>query len=109
IEIGRPILSHVCETRNELQQIAEKQNGMTPGAYLDSIGFLGHDVVAAHDVWLTPDEIKVFAQKRVGVAHCPESNSMLASGIAPVVDMLRPGVVVGIGTDGPAGSNNNPG
>src|SRR5436190_7060063 len=80
---------------------------MTPGAYLDSIGFLGHDVVAAHGVWLTPDEIKTFAQKRVGVAHCPESNSMLASGIAPVVDMRKAGVNVGLGTDGPAGSNNN--
>jgi len=106
-ELGVPILIHVSETRNELQQVAEKQNGMTPGAYLDSIGFLGHDVIAAHGVWLTPDEIKVFAQKRVGVAHCPESNSMLASGIAPVVDMRKAGVNVGLGTDGPAGSNNN--
>jgi len=106
-ELGVPILIHVSETKNELQQIAEKQNGMTPGAYLDSIGFLGHDVVAAHGVWLTPDEIKVFAQKRVGVAHCPESNSMLASGIAPVVDMRKGGINVGLGTDGPAGSNNN--
>ncbi len=106
-ELGVPILIHVSETRNELLQVAEKQNGMTPGVYLDSIGFLGHDVVAAHGVWLTPDEIKVFAQKRVGVAHCPESNSMLASGIAPVVDMRRAGVTVGLGTDGPAGSNNN--
>ena len=106
-ELGVPILIHVSETQNELKQVAEKHDGMTPGAYLDSIGFLGHDVVAAHGVWLTPDEIKVFAQKRVGVAHCPESNSMLASGIAPVVDMRRAGVNVGIGTDGPAGSNNN--
>ena len=106
-ELHAPILIHVSETQNELKQIAEKQNGMTPAAYLDSIGFLGHDVVAAHGVWLTPDELKIFAQKRVGVAHCPESNSMLASGIAPVVDMRRAGVIVGIGTDGPAGSNNN--
>ncbi|HYS53328.1 MAG TPA: amidohydrolase [Thermoanaerobaculia bacterium] len=106
-ELHAPILIHVSETQNELKQVAEKQNGMTPGVYLDSIGFLAHDVVAAHGVWLTPGEIKVFAQKRVGVAHCPESNSMLASGIAPVVDMRRAGVNVGIGTDGPAGSNNN--
>ena len=106
-ELGVQILIHVSETQNELKQVAEKHDGMTPGAYLDSIGFLGHDVVAAHGVWLTSDEIKVFAQKRVGVAHCPESNSMLASGIAPVVDMRRAGVNVGIGTDGPAGSNNN--
>ena len=106
-ELHAPILIHVSETQNELKQVAEKQNGMTPGAYLDSIGFLGHDVVAAHGVWLTPAEIATFAQKRVGVAHCPESNSMLASGIAPVVDMRKAGVNVGLGTDGPAGSNNN--
>ena len=106
-ELHAPILIHVAETRNELQQVAEKQNGATPAAYLDSLRFLGHDVVAAHGVWLTPDDIRVFAEKRVGVAHCPESNSMLASGIAPVVDMRRAGVNVGLGTDGPAGSNNN--
>lgn len=106
-ELHAPILIHVSETRNELQVVAEKQNGLLPGLYLDSIGFLGHDVVAAHGVWLTPEEIRLFAQKGVGVAHCPESNSMLASGIAPVVDMRRGGMNVGLGTDGPAGSNNN--
>ncbi|HMC22370.1 MAG TPA: amidohydrolase, partial [Thermoanaerobaculia bacterium] len=106
-ELHAPILIHVSETKNELQQVAEKQNGMLPGIYLDSIGFLGHDVVAAHGVWLTADEIRIFAQKGVGVAHCPESNMMLASGMAPVVDMRRGGVNVGLGTDGPAGSNNN--
>ncbi|HEX9983416.1 MAG TPA: amidohydrolase [Thermoanaerobaculia bacterium] len=106
-ELGAPILIHVSETRDELRQVAEKQNGQTPGAYLDSIGFLGDDVVAAHGVWLTPAEIRIFAAKNVGVAHCPESNMMLASGVAPVVDMLAAGVDLGLGTDGPAGSNNN--
>jgi 5-methylthioadenosine/S-adenosylhomocysteine deaminase len=106
-ELHAPILIHVSETKDELRQVAEKHDNMTPGAYLDSIGFLGHDVVAAHGVWLTPDEIKTFAAKRVGVAHNPESNEMLASGIAPVVEMRRAGVNVGLGTDGPAGSNNN--
>jgi 5-methylthioadenosine/S-adenosylhomocysteine deaminase len=106
-ELGLPILIHVSETKNELQQVAEKQNNMTPGAYLDSIGFLGDDVVAAHGVWLTPDELRTFAQRKTGVVHCPESNQMLASGIAPVVEMIRAGVEVGLGTDGPAGSNNN--
>ena len=76
-------------------------------AYLDSIGFLGDDVVAAHGVWLTPEEIKTFAAKTTGVVHCPESNQMLASGVAPVVAMIKAGVEVGLGTDGPAGSNNN--
>jgi 5-methylthioadenosine/S-adenosylhomocysteine deaminase len=106
-ELHAPILIHVAETQNEVKTIKEQHNGLTPGAYLDSLGFLGRDVVAAHGVWLTPDEIKAFAQRGTGVAHCPESNMMLASGVAPVVDMRRGGMNVGLGTDGPAGSNNN--
>ncbi len=106
-ELHAPILIHVSETKNELKEVAEKHNGLTPGAYLDSIGFLGPDVVAAHGVWLTDDEMKTFARRHTGVAHCPESNMMLASGIAPVVDMRKAGMNVGLGTDGPAGSNNN--
>jgi 5-methylthioadenosine/S-adenosylhomocysteine deaminase len=106
-ELGVPILIHVSETKNELQQVAEKHGGMTPGVYLESIGFLGDDVVAAHGVWLTPDEIKTFVQRKTGVTHCPESNEMLASGVAPVVAMRAAGLDVGLGTDGPAGSNND--
>lgn len=106
-ELGIPILIHVSETKDELRQVAEKQNGMTPGAYLDSIGFLGDDVVAAHGVHLTAAELRTFAAKKTGVVHCPESNQMLASGVAPVVEMIAAGVEVGLGTDGPAGSNNN--
>jgi 5-methylthioadenosine/S-adenosylhomocysteine deaminase len=106
-ELGIPILIHVSETKDELRQVAEKQNGMTPGAYLDSIGFLGDDVVAAHGVHLTPAELRTFAERKTGVVHCPESNQMLASGVAPVVEMIAAGMEVGLGTDGPAGSNNN--
>ena len=105
-ELHPPILIHVAETRDELKQINDKYQ-TTPGKFLDSIGFLGHDVVAAHCVWLNDDEIKTFAAKRVGCAHNPESNMMLASGVAPVVAMRSAGVNVGLGTDGPAGSNNN--
>ena len=101
-----PILIHVSETQNDLAQVKEK-HGTTDGKYLDSINFLGDDVVAAHGVWLTPEEIAIFAQRKTGVAHCPESNMMLASGVAPIGDMRKAGVDVGIGTDGPAGSNNN--
>lgn len=106
-ELGVPILIHVSETKDELRQVAEKQNGATPGAYLDSIGFLGDDVVAAHGVHLTPAEITTFAARKTGVVHCPESNQMLASGVAPIVEMIKAGMEVGLGTDGPAGSNNN--
>ncbi|MBK5258445.1 MAG: amidohydrolase [Thermoanaerobaculia bacterium] len=106
-ELGVPILIHVSETKEELRQVAERANGMTPPAYLDSIGFLGDDVVVAHGVWLTPDDMQRFAGRKVGVVHCPESNMMLASGVAPIIQMQRAGIDVGLGTDGPAGSNNN--
>ena len=106
-ELKAPILIHVSETKDELRQVAERTKGMTPGTYLDSIGFLGDDVVAAHGVWLTTDEIHRFAARKTGVVHCPESNMMLSSGVAPILSMMRLGVDVGLGTDGPAGSNNN--
>lgn len=80
---------------------------MLPGLYLNAIDFLGHDVIAAHGVWLTPQEIRIFADKKVGVIHNPISNMMLASGVAPVTDMRKAGINVGLGTDGPAGSGNN--
>ena len=106
-ELHAPILIHVAETKNEAAQIKDNTAGLSPAAYLDSIGLLGHDVIVAPGTWLTPDDIRTFAAKRVGVAHCPESNMMLASGVAHVVDMRKAGVAVGLGTDGPAGSNNN--
>jgi 5-methylthioadenosine/S-adenosylhomocysteine deaminase len=106
-ELGIPIVIHVSETKAELRQVAEKQNGATPLAYLDSIGFLGDDVTINHGVHLTAAEIQTIAAKKVGVAHCPESNMMLASGIAPVVEMRLADIDLGLGTDGPAGSNNN--
>lgn len=106
-ELDAPILIHVSETQNELDQVKAKHNGLTPGDYLDSIGFLGDDVVAAHGVWLSKEEIEKFAAKKVGVVHCPESNMMLASGIAPVTQMRAAHIELGLGTDGPAGSNND--
>lgn len=105
-EVKVPILIHVSETQADLAQVKER-SGTTDGMYLDSLNFLGDDVVAAHGVWLTPEEISMFAQRKTGVAHCPESNMMLASGVAPIPAMLTAGVDVGLGTDGPAGSNNN--
>ncbi|MFN2441360.1 MAG: amidohydrolase [Thermoanaerobaculia bacterium] len=105
-ELGVPILIHVAETENEVQQVTES-TGASPVAYLESIGFLGDDVVAAHTVHLTSDEIAILARRGVGSAHNPESNMMLASGVAPVPALLAAGVDVGLGTDGPAGSNND--
>lgn len=105
-ELGAPILIHLSETTDEVEQIRAK-SGLTPGAYLQSIGFLGDDVIAAHGVWLAPEEIVALAAADTSVVHCPESNMMLASGAAPVAALREAKVDVGLGTDGPAGSNNN--
>src|SRR4029077_2904587 len=63
--------------------------------------------LAAHAVWLTPADFGLLLAAKTGVAHCPSSNMMLASGVAPVLKMLQAGIPVGLGTDGVAGSNND--
>jgi len=101
-----PILIHVAETKKELVESRER-NGATPVQYLDRIGLLGPDVLAAHCVWVDETDRKILAERQVGCVHNPSSNMMLASGVAPVVEERAAGVRVGLGTDGPAGSNND--
>ncbi|MEW6162638.1 MAG: amidohydrolase family protein [Nitrospirota bacterium] len=100
-----PIHIHLSETRWEVEEI-RKRYSMMPVEYLDSLGFLDERVLAAHCVWLTDSEIKILAQRGVGVSHCIESNLKLSSGIAPVVKMLKAGVKVTFGTDGAASNND---
>lgn len=106
-ELGAPILIHVAESPDEMKQVAMRYRGGTSVKVLDSIGFLADDVVMAHGIYLTNDEMDIAARHGASVVHCPESNMMLASGVARVTEMLARGVPVGLGTDGPAGSNNN--
>jgi 5-methylthioadenosine/S-adenosylhomocysteine deaminase len=101
-----PILIHVAEIKKELDD-SLKQNGATPVQYMDRIGFLGPEVIAAHCVWVNETDSKLLAAKGVGCVHNPSSNMMLASGVAPVVEERAAGVAVGLGTDGPSGSNND--
>lgn len=101
-----PILIHVAEMRKEFVDSIEK-NGATPVQYLERIEFLGPDVLAAHCIWTDYTDMKILAERQVGCVHNPSSNMMLASGVAPVVDQRAAGVRVGLGTDGPAGSNND--
>ena len=96
---------HVAETRLETGLI-EKKHGVTPVRYLDRTGVLGPETLMAHCVWLTPEDIDTIARKGAAVSHNPESNMKLASGIAPVPDLLAAGITVGIGTDGCASNNN---
>jgi 5-methylthioadenosine/S-adenosylhomocysteine deaminase len=101
-----PILIHTAEMKKEWQD-SEKQNGMSPVQYLDKIGVLGPDVVSAHCIFVDRADEKILADRQVGCVHNPSSNMMIASGVAPVADMRAAGVAVGLGTDGPAGSNND--
>jgi len=101
-----PILIHVSEMRKEFTDSLEK-NGTTPVQYLERIELLGPDVLAAHCIWTDYTDMKILAERQVGCVHNPSSNMMLASGVAPVVDQRAAGIRVGLGTDGPAGSNND--
>jgi len=101
-----PILIHVAEMRKEYMDSLEK-NGATPVQYLERIDLLGPDVLAAHCIWLDYTDMKILAERQVGCVHNPSSNMMLASGVAPVIDERAAGMRVGLGTDGPAGSNND--
>ncbi len=101
-----PILIHVAETKREAEVIHSKY-GLTPVAHLEKIGLLGPDVLAAHCVWVDAADRAILQRHDVGCVHNPSSNMKLASGAAPVLEMLAEGVRLGIGTDGPAGSNND--
>ena len=101
-----PILIHVSEMKKEWED-SEKANGMSPVQYLDKLGVLGPDVVAAHCIFVDAADRKLLAERHVGCVHNPSSNMMIASGVSPVAEMREAGVAVGLGTDGPAGSNND--
>ena len=100
------ILIHVAEMKKEWED-SEKQNGMSPVEYLNTIGLLGPDVVAAHCIYVDEKDFQMLSEKQVGCVHNPSSNMMLASGVSPVAKLRAAGVRVGLGTDGPAGSNND--
>jgi 5-methylthioadenosine/S-adenosylhomocysteine deaminase len=101
-----PILIHVAETKTEDEDIKARYHA-SPVQHLKNIGFLEDSVVAAHCVWVDDQDIATLKAFKVGCAHNPSSNMMLASGVAPVMKMIQAGLDVGLGTDGPAGSNND--
>ena len=95
---------HLSETRKEVEDI-QARTGMRPAEYLNSLGLLDSNVIAAHCVWLNPEEIDLLAKTGTSISHCPKSNLKLSSGIAPVDACLQAGISVGIGTDGTASNN----
>ena len=99
------IQMHLCETKFEVESCL-KEHGVTPIKLMDSLGMFELGTIADHAVHLTEEDMEIMAAKKVRVAHNPQSNLKLASGIAPVAQMLEKRICVGLGTDG-ASSNNN--
>lgn len=95
---------HLAETKKEFDDCIKK-NGCTPTQYVDDLGLLDRHTLLAHCVWVTDEDIAIIAKSGASVAHCPLSNLKLGSGIAPIAKLLKAGVNVSIGTDGPASSN----
>ena len=100
------ITTHVAETDFELETAAATY-GMNDTQFLSDIGFFGPDVIAVHCVHCKTDDIKILRQHGTKVSHNPCSNMYLASGCAPIPEMLAAGVTVGLASDGPASSNNH--
>jgi len=103
---GVHLHTHLAETRDEEQFCLEKF-GYRPLAYMQTVDWVGNDVWFAHSVHINDEEIKVYAREGCGVAHCPNSNMRLASGIAPIEAFLKAGVKVGIGVDGSASNDSS--
>jgi 5-methylthioadenosine/S-adenosylhomocysteine deaminase len=102
---GAPLLIHLAETRAEVETAA-KAGSVTPTQYLQNAGVWGPRTIAAHGVWVTPPDIALLKAANVAVSYNPESNMKLASGTAPIPDLLAAGVRVGLGTDGAASNND---
>ncbi|MDQ3174799.1 MAG: amidohydrolase [Acidobacteriota bacterium] len=102
---GSPIVTHISETKREVDD-SIKAKGTSPIEYLARIGFLNERVIAAHVVWPTANELDILKRSGVGIVHNPQSNMKLAAGVAPVPQMLRDGLLVGLGTDGAASNND---
>ena len=99
------LIIHLSETEKEMRDCLARY-GATPVAHLHRLGLLREHLLADHAVVLTQADQELLAASGAGVAHCPESNMKLASGIAPVAELLARGVPVGLGTDGCASNNN---
>jgi 5-methylthioadenosine/S-adenosylhomocysteine deaminase len=100
-----PIVTHISETKREVDD-SLKAKGASPVDYLNRIGFLNNRVIAAHIVWPSEEELGLLKKLGVGIVHNPQSNMKLASGVAPVPQMLKEDLPVGLGTDGAASNND---
>jgi cytosine/adenosine deaminase-related metal-dependent hydrolase len=105
-EYGVKLHTHLAETQDE-EQFCLDQFGKRPVAYMGALDWIGDDVWFAHSVYVNEREINLYAKTGCGVAHCPTSNMRLASGVAPILEMLTAGVKVGLGVDGAASNDSS--
>lgn len=105
-ENGLNIHLHLSETKSEHEECKKRRNGRTPAEYFNDCGIFESPVTAAHCVWVERGDMEIFRKKGVTVAANPISNLKLASGIAPIKEMLDMGINIGIGTDGVSSNNN---
>jgi cytosine/adenosine deaminase-related metal-dependent hydrolase len=103
---GVHLHTHLAETQDE-EAFCQQMFGHRPVDYMQSVDWVGQDVWFAHSVHVNREEIGVYARTGCGVAHCPSSNMRLASGIAPILDMMKLGVKVGLGVDGSASNDSS--
>jgi 5-methylthioadenosine/S-adenosylhomocysteine deaminase len=103
-QLGLPIHIHIHETADEIRD-SLKQYGVRPLERLARLGLLGPNFIGVHAVHVNDAEIESLAANGCHVAHCPSSNLKLASGIAPIAQLIRAGVTIGLGTDGAASNN----
>ncbi|MCA1622295.1 MAG: amidohydrolase [Acidobacteria bacterium] len=104
-KLNAAVVIHVAETQAEVDDISKRYNAR-PVEYLNKIGFLNNKTIAAHVIFANENEINILKTRGVGVAHNPQSNMKLASGVAPIPQMLKTNLPVGLGTDGAASNND---
>ena len=104
VKAGTVFTLHVAEMDYEMTQLREQYN-MTPIEFMEHIGVLGPNTLAAHSIRTTEHDVEILAKHGASVAHCIASNTKAAKGVAPVSLMHKHGMSVGFGTDGPASGN----
>jgi 5-methylthioadenosine/S-adenosylhomocysteine deaminase len=100
-----PLQTHLSETADEVEEVINR-SGKRPVLFLNDLGLLSDRLIAAHAVHLDQDEIECLAENKVKLVHVPESNMKLASGVAPIPEMVKRGLSPALGTDGCASNNN---
>lgn len=98
--------THLCETLDEENYVLEKY-GKRPLSYMEELGWTGSDVWYAHGIHFNDEELKILAETKTGVAHCPISNMKLSSGICRIPEMLKLGIPVGLAVDGSASNDGS--